>query len=404
MHCADRRRGHGRGGAAHRAGSGRPGRPAAVRRRAAAAACRAGRRPDAARVRAQRRPRRWRSPTPPTQVREERADAALTADRSATRGDDRWEVRYRDADGEVRALVVIDDRAGEVVEAWTGEPGRDQARPRLRGRGLGRRQRVVDLDPALPPLPGAVLRPAAPLRLLHLDLLVLLGFSVSLFFFNKGEIDALGRRSSTRCSPTCFVRMLIAGFTADARAASGCCRCAPVAGWWSGSSPSPSSGSATRSTEGKVIDVGVAGRDRRRPARRRRGHLRRGLLRGAARERRRARRRLRAGQLPRLRPVRAGLPVRGRVGRRPRRARRRARLRPADGAGAVRARAPAARRARRGRTLGIALAFAWLAYPFSLYTLGSSFNDSLVALAGRRCLLVVCLAAGARRARARSPA
>jgi hypothetical protein len=36
------------------------------------------------------------------------------------------------------------------------------------------------------------------------------------------------------------------------------------------------------------------------------------------------------------------------------------------------------------RTLGIALAYAWLAYPFTLYTLGSSFNDSLVAL------LVVC--------------
>ncbi len=32
----------------------------------------------------------------------------------------------------------------------------------------------------------------------------------------------------------------------------------------------------------------------------------------------------------------------------------------------------------------MALAFAWLAYPFTLYTAGSSFNDSLVAL------LVVC--------------
>ena len=35
-------------------------------------------------------------------------------------------------------------------------------------------------------------------------------------------------------------------------------------------------------------------------------------------------------------------------------------------------------------TLGVALAFAWLAYPFTLYTAASSFNDSLVAL------LVVC--------------
>ncbi len=38
----------------------------------------------------------------------------------------------------------------------------------------------------------------------------------------------------------------------------------------------------------------------------------------------------------------------------------------------------------RARTLGVALAFAWLAYPFTLYTAASSFNDSLVAL------LVVC--------------
>jgi hypothetical protein len=37
-----------------------------------------------------------------------------------------------------------------------------------------------------------------------------------------------------------------------------------------------------------------------------------------------------------------------------------------------------------GETLGVALAFAWLAYPFTLYTAASSFNDSLVAL------LVVC--------------
>ena len=37
-----------------------------------------------------------------------------------------------------------------------------------------------------------------------------------------------------------------------------------------------------------------------------------------------------------------------------------------------------------GGTLGISLAYAWLAFPFTMYTLGSSFNDGLVAL------LVVC--------------
>jgi hypothetical protein len=42
-----------------------------------------------------------------------------------------------------------------------------------------------------------------------------------------------------------------------------------------------------------------------------------------------------------------------------------------------------------GRTLGAALAFAWLAYPFTLYTLGSSFNDGLVGLLAVACLLVL---------------
>src|SRR5205085_6495566 len=42
-----------------------------------------------------------------------------------------------------------------------------------------------------------------------------------------------------------------------------------------------------------------------------------------------------------------------------------------------------------GKTLGVALAFAWLAYPFTLYTLGSSFNDSLVALGTVCCMLVL---------------
>jgi hypothetical protein len=41
-----------------------------------------------------------------------------------------------------------------------------------------------------------------------------------------------------------------------------------------------------------------------------------------------------------------------------------------------------------GSTLGIALAYAWLAYPFTMYTLGSSFNDGLVALLVVCCLLV----------------
>jgi hypothetical protein len=42
-----------------------------------------------------------------------------------------------------------------------------------------------------------------------------------------------------------------------------------------------------------------------------------------------------------------------------------------------------------GATLGTALAFAWLAFPFTLYTLGSSFNDGLLAFLVVCCLLVL---------------
>ena len=50
----------------------------------------------------------------------------------------------------------------------------------------------------------------------------------------------------------------------------------------------------------------------------------------------------------------------------------------------------------RDAPLGVALAFAWLAYPFTLYTAASSFNDSLVALLVVCSLLADRLAAGAR--------
>ena len=58
----------------------------------------------------------------------------------------------------------------------------------------------------------------------------------------------------------------------------------------------------------------------------------------------------------------------------------------------------------RGPTLGIVLAYAWAAYPFTLYALSSNSNDSLVALLVVLALLVITSApargvrGGARRA------
>ena len=59
---------------------------------------------------------------------------------------------------------------------------------RLRRRVRPARERLVRVDPAVRAVRRAVPRPRRPFRWLHLDLLVLLGFSVSLAFFNAARI------------------------------------------------------------------------------------------------------------------------------------------------------------------------------------------------------------------------
>ena len=319
------------------------------------------------------------------QVRAE-GGAATLRPTAATRGEDRWEVRFRDDDGEVRALIVIDDRAGEVVEAWTG----NQIETKL---ARGYEDAIAgDLNEAWIWIPLCILFVAPffdfrrPFRLLHLDLLVLLGFSVSLFFFNRGDIDA----SVPLVYPVLgylFARMLLAGFrrheTRD--------RLLPVArrSWLLAAiAVLVVFRIGFEVVEGKVIDVGVAGTI------------------GADR--------LLAGDDVYGADFSAELPASGDVR--------------GDVYGPVNYLAyapfelafpwsgewddvPAARAAalafdlltalalfalgrrlretEEGTTLGVALAFAWLAYPFSLYALGSSFNDSLVALSVVAALFVL---------------
>ena len=149
--------------------------------------------------------------------------------------------------------------------------------------------------------------PRRPFRLLHLDLLVLLGLGVSLFFFNRGEITA---------SVPLVYPVLAYFLFADAG------RRLPAA-------RAPRAADPVRAGEllaGGVLALLVArivlnvvdsrgdrhrlrGRRRRRPDRRRARRLRRRLH-----DADRPRRLLRAAQLPGLHPVRAALPL----GRRPR--------------------------------------------------------------------------------------
>lgn len=126
------------------------------------------------------------------------------------RGPDRWQIGYFDSGGTQVAQVVIEDPTGEVAEAWRDH----QVEVKL---ARGYEDAVAgNVSEAWIWIPLCLLfflpffDPKRPFRLLHLDLLVLLGFSLSSFFFNKGEIVT----SVPLVYPVLgylFARLLIAG-------------------------------------------------------------------------------------------------------------------------------------------------------------------------------------------------
>ncbi|MEX2414374.1 MAG: glycosyltransferase 87 family protein, partial [Thermoleophilaceae bacterium] len=121
------------------------------------------------------------------EIRAERRDHDDFRPAAYARGPGRWQVSWFDGDDEV-AQARVDDSLGVVLEAWTGH---QVAWPMARGYegAFGR-----TLNAPYVWLPLCILfllpfvDPRRPLRLLHLDLLVLLAFGVSHFFFNRGEI------------------------------------------------------------------------------------------------------------------------------------------------------------------------------------------------------------------------
>lgn len=104
-----------------------------------------------------------------------------------TIGPRRWQVSYYAGSDEI-AQVIVDERSSRPVEVWTGvQVGWQMAR------GLpGAFGRKVNAPYVWIPLMVAFALPffdrRRPFRLLHLDLLVLLAFSLSLLYFNRGEI------------------------------------------------------------------------------------------------------------------------------------------------------------------------------------------------------------------------
>jgi hypothetical protein len=121
----------------------------------------------------------------PTVVKARRENGSLA--HSANLVDGSWEVGWFAGDEEV-ALVVVDPRSGEVREAWTGyQVAWKMARgyPGAFGHKLNAPYVFLPLCALF--LAGLV-DWRRPRRLANLDLVALLGFGVSNFFFNRAEI------------------------------------------------------------------------------------------------------------------------------------------------------------------------------------------------------------------------
>jgi hypothetical protein len=123
---------------------------------------------------------------------------------------DRYEVSFRAGD-DSRVEVHVDGRTGAVLEVWTGP---QIEFPLARGYepsvGGPLNKPYVWLTLAVLFL-APFFDPRRPFRLVHLDLLMLLGFGLSQLWFNRGEIDV----SVPLAYPFLayfLVRLLLAGF------------------------------------------------------------------------------------------------------------------------------------------------------------------------------------------------
>ena len=121
----------------------------------------------------------------PKVVEQRRQRPGLTS--SAELVDGRWEVAYVDDDERV-ALAIVDPLTGVVRESWTGhQVAWKMARGYSGAFGHKLNAPYVFLPLCAIFLLG-LLDWRRPWRAANLDLLVLLGFAVSHFFFNRGEI------------------------------------------------------------------------------------------------------------------------------------------------------------------------------------------------------------------------
>ena len=177
--------------------------------------------------------------------------------RIGTDREPQWQLDFFTPGGKDVAEVVIDDRSGEVVERWTGAQVDTKLARGYQGAVAGKVNRWWIWLPLCVLFLAPFVDPRRPLRLVHLDLLALLGFSASLFFFNKAEIG-LSVGLVYPVLAYLFIRMLIAGFAPrESRD-----RLLPLAPRWllvAGIAALAAFHIGYMATEGKVIDVGLAG-------------------------------------------------------------------------------------------------------------------------------------------------
>jgi len=124
----------------------------------------------------------------------------------------RWEVGYARPGGSRLVEVHVDGRSGRVMETWTG-PQVDSLMARGYEPSVG--GRLLNAPYVWLPLCLVFLvpflDPRRPLRLLHLDLLMLLGFGLSQLFLNRGQIE-LSVPLAYPFLAYLLARLLLAGF------------------------------------------------------------------------------------------------------------------------------------------------------------------------------------------------